>query len=217
MRKLLLLISAPVLFLVLSLGPLAGPAQAATRVSPGQSTSRDFVGGFCDDGSAGYCIRDPSGGGPGTEVLMSAFGTDEDRTWDIGTDYGECDGVVGDGCPNSQLSNRYSGDPILTFTNDGSLYCMGADADSGWVAEMKTCDELNGAFIWNIYGSGGCNGDYCYVISVDYSVANGQIAWLCGSNTNDDPATVTTDCDGSGLAEWAEAVPASDSSARVHQ
>ena len=197
---------------VLCIGAAATPAQASLQSSTGASpraTISHLSGAanpytpFCDNGSAGLCLRDPSDGGPGTLVKMSSSNGNASMSWATFLD-SACGGIVGGpngsepNCPSEMLVDRYFGDQIVQIWNDGSNYCIGADADTNWVGEMKTCGFLNGEFIMS--NSCALNGK-CYTVSVDYSDYYGTIGWLCGSNTTDANPYVGA-CSPSDLAQW---------------
>ena len=157
---------------------------------------------FCNGGSAHLCLRDPSDGGAGTDVRMTQFTSTPDnaRLW-YKTPAFVCNGedVVNNGCPNGQLDKHYDGDLIFTLQNVGSLYCIGANPATHFIVEMKTCGDKDTLFIQ----SKSCPNGYCFIISVDDSVVDGTIGWLCGENTVDLRPTVNSNCGTTGLPTWA--------------
>lgn len=163
--------------------------------------------GLCDQGSASLCARDPSSGGLDTLVKMGgcpSTGCDESMEWQANLDTSECGGFVENAspshpaCPSDLLADRYKGDPIWTIRNGGSGYCLGADADTGYAAKMKTCGEVNTDFI-----TSDCNGVTCFVVGIAYSDEVHSYGWLCGSNNADAPLIVTSNCSTpAGVVVW---------------
>jgi hypothetical protein len=186
-------------------GVLCVPAQAASRAPHGGLAFKIEVnswGSLCDDASPHVCARDPSDGGPGTLIKMSTYSGDNAMQWQPKL-ASLCGGIVGHNCPNQALAQRYPNDPIYYFVNRGSGDCLGANQNTGWGVQMKTCDDTDTLFIYNV-ADNGCAGSYCYTVSVRFGLTftNG-IAWLCGYNTsNFSGALITSSCPSPGSPRW---------------
>ena len=89
--------------------------------------------------------------------------------------------------------------------NRGTGDCLGANQDTLWGVEMKTCDDTDSLFIYNNVDNG-CtsSGQYCYTVSVRFAYTfDGGIAWLCGYTTGTSSgALVTQSCPSPGSPQW---------------
>ena len=186
-------------------GVLSGPAHAASQAPHGTLVFKFQVGSWgslCNDASPHVCARDPSDGGLGTPIKMSAYSGDNAMQWkpEPAT---LCGGIVGNNCPNQALAQRYPNDPIYYFVNRGSGDCLGANQASVWGVWMKTCDDTDTLFIYNV-ADNGCSGSYCYTVSVRYGLTfTDGVAWLCGYNTPTvSGAEVTSSCPSPGSPRW---------------
>lgn len=186
-------------------GILSVPAQAAARAPHAGLTLQiqaNTWGSLCDDSSPHLCARDPSDGGLGTLIKMSAYSGDNAMQWmpKLAT---LCGGFVGNNCPNQALAQRYPHDPIYYFVNKGSGDCLGANQNTFWGVEMKTCDDTDTLFIYNNVDNG-CSGPYCFTVSVRYGLTfTDGVAWLCGfTTTNGSGAEVTSSCPAPGSPRW---------------
>jgi hypothetical protein len=195
-----------VVTLALCVGTAAVPAQAAAQGGMGEppvakglhTTVSDSYTYFCDDGTYKLCVRDPSDGGAGTRVRMSDYSGDNAMNWVTDIDTKMCGGFVTSDCPSQLLGSRYDGDVIEVIKNEGSGYCLGANASNSFYVMMRTCGDADTVFIASLPPNG-CN--YCYTVSVDYSDAEGTIGWLCGSDSNDAEPYVGS-CSPADLSEW---------------
>jgi hypothetical protein len=189
-------------------GVLFVPAQAASGAPhPGLvfQLQEGHWGSLCDNASPRLCARDPSDGGLGTQIKMSNYSGDNAMQWKP-VRATMCGGTVGNNCPDLALSQRYPNDPIYYFVNRGSGDCLGANSASVWVVVMKTCDDTDTLFVYNLVDNG-CSASgsslYCYTVSVRYAFTfDGGIAWLCGDTAPDGPALVDPNCSSHGQAQW---------------
>jgi hypothetical protein len=109
--------------------------------------------------------------------------------------------------PRRSSAGRTFGPATITPTDrtlsKGSGDCLGANQNTLWGVEMKTCDDTDTLFIYNI-ADNGCAGSYCYTVSVRYGLTfTDGIAWLCGYTTsNSSGALVTGSCPSPGSPRW---------------
>jgi hypothetical protein len=137
-------------------GMLFVPAQAASGAPhPGLvfQLQEGHWGSLCDNASPRLCARDPSDGGLGTQIKMSNYSGDNAMQWKP-VRATMCGGTVGNNCPDLALSQRYPNDPIYYFVNRGSGDCLGANSASVWVVVMKTCDDTDTLFVYNLVDNG---------------------------------------------------------------
>jgi hypothetical protein len=192
LRTLVLLAASGTLVLGL-LGPAAASAAHAAPhpVRPGIL----FPGyeEFCDE--QGPCLKDPSDGGVGTQVIMADPGGDKSEDW-IFVSSSLCGGTVKSGCGLPDfLVDRYGpnngnpGDAIAYLKQEVSGKCLKLSLDSGWDGQMGTCDDVSTDFILSP-----TSGSFYYVPSVNASEYFNTVYWLCGAFENDQPSASNT-CD----------------------
>jgi hypothetical protein len=164
------------------------------------SSSADTFTPLCEKDSPYYCWRDPSDGGPGNEVVVSGYGTDNARLWDRMTDYSRCGGQVSNAnacpfTPGSGWNSFFNGDRIVIVQNLGSGYCAGSNDTEYPYVYMHACDgikgqtELSSVFVEEDFS------DHYRLVSVgetDNCYIDNQRCFLTvdGSNYNDDQLQV---------------------------
>jgi hypothetical protein len=126
------------------------PGSGTQKLSARRSSTFDY-----GDQWFGDFWRDPSDGGQGTVILTSTGSTSNAEDWVLQAN-GTCGGFVTSTCPGGLTSTDYRGDQIVTLRNVGQgTLCFGADAQTGWLAEMMVCDGVNGIhhydtlFVWD--------------------------------------------------------------------
>jgi hypothetical protein len=138
------------------------------------------------------CLRDPSSGGSGTNVLAESQDGSQAMSFTVGTAT-ICGGAVSDvsDCPFSSVTDddAYNDDPIYLIENDGSSDCIRAASDTSYDVVMASgCpDESSTYYVGGDFTDTSCPNGCGYFISVDATNADsGTLNYLRTPTTSGD-------------------------------
>jgi hypothetical protein len=153
--------------------------------------------------SQSICLRDPSDGGSGTPVEISAISDLDSEEFSLITD-SRCGGTVTDGsdgttpCPftDTNIDKMFNGKPIYVLKQETSKLCVRIDLSSG-LGVMGDCDapptlsEPSSAFVFDVLCGGSCN---AYVsVGATNSDNNGSVSYLENDQHPNDQTYASTD------------------------
>lgn len=97
------------------------------------------------------CIRDPSGGGDGTAVLVSDCSGSNAEEWEWAVSDYCSGGTVTSSCPGGPISSDFSGGALITWRNEALGFangCFHTNDSTGWNAIMvPSCGDASTTYV----------------------------------------------------------------------